>query len=109
VRRSEAQGQDLQGGEARAENPLVLARQGQPRLLQQGQAGSRDLPAAQAGTAPQARREGPPRHQQGQTLVARDAVAIEDMASTFATVRTADGTIVCERCEIPESSFGRAR
>jgi uncharacterized membrane protein (UPF0127 family) len=31
------------------------------------------------------------------------------MASTFASVRTADGTIVCERCEIPESSFGRAR
>ena len=31
------------------------------------------------------------------------------MASTFARVRTADGTVVCERCEIPESSFGRAR
>jgi len=31
------------------------------------------------------------------------------MASTFASVRTADGTIVCERCEIPESSFGRMR
>jgi uncharacterized membrane protein (UPF0127 family) len=31
------------------------------------------------------------------------------MASTFANVRTADGTIVCERCEIPESSFGRMR
>ena len=31
------------------------------------------------------------------------------MVSTFASVRTADGTIVCERCEIPESSFGRAR
>ena len=30
-------------------------------------------------------------------------------ATTFARVRTADGTIVCERCEIPESSFGRAR
>jgi uncharacterized membrane protein (UPF0127 family) len=31
------------------------------------------------------------------------------MASTFASVRTADGTIVCERCEIPETAFGRAR
>jgi uncharacterized protein len=31
------------------------------------------------------------------------------MASTFTSVRTADGTIVCERCEIPENSFGRAR
>jgi hypothetical protein len=30
-------------------------------------------------------------------------------ATTFARVRTADGAIVCERCEIPESSFGRAR
>jgi uncharacterized membrane protein (UPF0127 family) len=28
---------------------------------------------------------------------------------TFATIRTADGTLVCERCEIPESAFGRAR
>jgi uncharacterized protein len=28
---------------------------------------------------------------------------------SFARVRTADGTVVCERCEIPESSFGRAR
>jgi uncharacterized membrane protein (UPF0127 family) len=28
---------------------------------------------------------------------------------SFARVRTADGTTVCERCEIPESSFGRAR
>jgi uncharacterized membrane protein (UPF0127 family) len=31
------------------------------------------------------------------------------MASTFSSVRKADGTIVCERCEIPESSFGRMR
>jgi uncharacterized protein len=30
-------------------------------------------------------------------------------APTFARVRTADGAVVCERCEIPESSFGRAR
>jgi uncharacterized membrane protein (UPF0127 family) len=30
-------------------------------------------------------------------------------ASTYARVRTADGVVVCERCEIPESSFGRAR
>ena len=30
-------------------------------------------------------------------------------AVTFARVRTAEGAIVCERCEIPESSFGRAR
>lgn len=28
---------------------------------------------------------------------------------TFAKIRTADGTLVCERCEIPESAFGRAR
>src|SRR5215467_15990322 len=32
------------------------------------------------------------------------------MAGTsFARVRTADGAVVCERCEIPDSSFGRAR
>jgi hypothetical protein len=30
-------------------------------------------------------------------------------ASTFVTVRTTAGVVVCERCEIPESSFGRAR
>ena len=30
-------------------------------------------------------------------------------APTFARVRTADGAVVCERCEIPESSFGRMR
>ena len=30
-------------------------------------------------------------------------------AVTFARVRTAEGTIVCERCELPESAFGRAR
>ena len=28
---------------------------------------------------------------------------------SFARVRTAEGEVVCERCEIPESSFGRAR
>jgi len=31
------------------------------------------------------------------------------MTAAFARVRTADGRLVCERCEIPESSFGRAR
>src|SRR5215469_10044941 len=32
------------------------------------------------------------------------------MASpTFAKVSTADGAVLCERCEIPESSFGRMR
>jgi len=31
------------------------------------------------------------------------------MASTFASVRKADGSIVCDRCEIPESSYGRMR
>ena len=30
-------------------------------------------------------------------------------ATAFAKVRTADGAIVCERCEIPESAFGRMR
>lgn len=30
-------------------------------------------------------------------------------AATFAKVRTSEGAVVCERCEIPESSFGRAR
>ena len=30
-------------------------------------------------------------------------------ATAFARVRTADGAIVSERCEIPESAFGRAR
>jgi uncharacterized membrane protein (UPF0127 family) len=29
--------------------------------------------------------------------------------ASFARVRIADGAVVCERCEIPESSFGRAR
>jgi len=29
--------------------------------------------------------------------------------AAFARVRTADGAILCERCEIPESSFGRMR
>jgi hypothetical protein len=29
--------------------------------------------------------------------------------ASSARVRTADGRLVCERCEIPESSFGRAR
>jgi uncharacterized membrane protein (UPF0127 family) len=28
---------------------------------------------------------------------------------SFARVLTAEGTVVCERCEIPESSFGRMR
>ena len=28
---------------------------------------------------------------------------------SVARVRTADGSVVCERCEIPESAFGRAR
>jgi uncharacterized protein len=31
------------------------------------------------------------------------------VATTFARVRTTGGAVVCERCEIPESSFGRAR
>src|SRR5499427_3863691 len=30
-------------------------------------------------------------------------------ASVARVRRTADGAVVCERCEIPESSFGRAR
>jgi uncharacterized membrane protein (UPF0127 family) len=30
-------------------------------------------------------------------------------ASSFARVRTSEGVVVCERCEIPESAFGRAR
>jgi uncharacterized membrane protein (UPF0127 family) len=30
-------------------------------------------------------------------------------AASFAKVRKAEGTILCERCEIPESSFGRMR
>ena len=29
--------------------------------------------------------------------------------ASFAHVRTAAGVVVCARCEIPESSFGRAR
>lgn len=29
--------------------------------------------------------------------------------TSLARVRTTDGTVVCERCEIPESTFGRAR
>jgi uncharacterized membrane protein (UPF0127 family) len=31
------------------------------------------------------------------------------MAISVYRVLTADGRVVCERCEIPESSFGRAR
>jgi uncharacterized protein len=30
-------------------------------------------------------------------------------ATAFAKVRTADGAVVCEHCEVPESAFGRAR
>jgi len=30
-------------------------------------------------------------------------------APSFARIRTTEGTIVCERCEIPESSLGRMR
>ena len=30
-------------------------------------------------------------------------------AVTFARLRTTEGKIVCERCEIPASAFGRAR
>jgi uncharacterized protein len=30
-------------------------------------------------------------------------------AATFAKVCTAEGVVVCERCEIPENAFGRAR
>jgi uncharacterized protein len=33
----------------------------------------------------------------------------EMAAASFASVHTADGTILCERCEIPESSLGRMR
>jgi uncharacterized membrane protein (UPF0127 family) len=33
----------------------------------------------------------------------------EMAAAALATVRTANGTILCERCEIPESSLGRMR
>ena len=29
--------------------------------------------------------------------------------AAFARVRTADGAIICERCEIPQGSFARAR
>jgi uncharacterized membrane protein (UPF0127 family) len=31
------------------------------------------------------------------------------VASSLCRVLTADGRVVCERCEIPESAFGRAR
>jgi uncharacterized protein len=31
------------------------------------------------------------------------------MGTSLSRVLTANGTVVCERCEIPESSFGRAR
>jgi uncharacterized protein len=31
------------------------------------------------------------------------------MATSLCRVLTADGGVVCERCEIPEGSFGRAR
>jgi uncharacterized membrane protein (UPF0127 family) len=30
-------------------------------------------------------------------------------AAAFASVRTSEGTIVCERCEVPKSSFARMR
>jgi uncharacterized membrane protein (UPF0127 family) len=29
--------------------------------------------------------------------------------AAFVRVRTGEGAVVCERCEVPESSFGRAR
>jgi uncharacterized protein len=31
------------------------------------------------------------------------------VTTTFTRVRTRSGLLVCERCEVPESSFGRAR
>jgi uncharacterized protein len=31
------------------------------------------------------------------------------MAASFVSVRTAEGKVLCERCEIPRSAFGRAR
>ena len=35
---------------------------------------------------------------------------LADMAAaSFTTVRTAEGTVLCERCEIPKSSFARMR
>src|SRR5690349_211950 len=34
---------------------------------------------------------------------------IDMAAGSFASVRTAEGTVLCERCDIPESSFGRMR
>jgi uncharacterized protein len=30
-------------------------------------------------------------------------------AAAFARVRTAEGAVICERCEVPKSSFARAR
>jgi len=30
-------------------------------------------------------------------------------AASFMSVRTAEGTVLCERCEVPETAFGRAR
>jgi uncharacterized protein len=35
---------------------------------------------------------------------------LESMArASFVRVLTAEGTVVCERCEVPKSAFGRAR
>jgi hypothetical protein len=30
-------------------------------------------------------------------------------SASFVRIRTADGVVVCERCEVPKSSFGRMR
>jgi uncharacterized protein len=34
---------------------------------------------------------------------------IPGMAQSLCRVLTVDGTVVCERCEVPKSAFGRAR
>lgn len=39
----------------------------------------------------------------------RSALGIRRRAASLCRVRTVEGTIVCERCEVPQTSFGRMR
>jgi uncharacterized membrane protein (UPF0127 family) len=47
--------------------------------------------------------------ERSRALAARSVTIRTVTATTFARVRTADGAVVCQRCEIPGSAFGRAR
>ncbi len=72
LRRAEAQGQDAESSQARAQGPPLQDRQGQARLLEQGEEGASHLAEAEGGQAAPQRGEGQPRAQQGQEAQALD-------------------------------------